>query len=123
MKHLFFFVLLSVCLQSHAGEHQLRVVSEHWPPFIVHYKNDTVQEEVKGVVTEHIREILALANLDYSLNIYPWARSYHLATNKPNVLIYSILKRATRAAISLVLPSLPRDPDKNFQAREQQRGY
>ena len=100
MKHLFFFVLLSVflsvCLRSHAGEHQLSVVSEHWPPFIVHYKNDTVQEEVKGVVTENIREILALTNLDYSLNIYPWARSYHLATNKPNVLIYSIFRNEQR---------------------------
>ncbi|REL25613.1 hypothetical protein DXX93_02965 [Thalassotalea euphylliae] len=96
MKHLFFLVFISVCLLSHAGEHQLSVVSEHWPPYIIHYKNDTVQAEVKGVVTENIREILALANLDYSLNIYPWARSYHLATNKPNVLIYSIFKNEQR---------------------------
>jgi len=72
----------------------LEVVSEHWPPFIVQNINDT--EDISGIATKKIKDILAPSNINFTINTYPWARSYHLAMTKPNVLIYSIYKTKQR---------------------------
>ena len=68
----------------------LKVVTEHWPPFI----NDT--EPVSGSVTDKVRQILDYAGLNYQISLYPWARSYHLVMTRPNVLIYSIFRTKAR---------------------------
>lgn len=98
MKHLILILGIISCAFSQANQQQLEVVAEHWPPYIVHQKGLAHQSthKVTGQVTRNIREILQRAKLDYSLAIYPWARSYHLASNKPNVLIYSIFKNEHR---------------------------
>jgi polar amino acid transport system substrate-binding protein len=73
----------------------LKVVSEHWPPFIIQDTDDTLG--ISGIVTKNIKAILDPANIDYTMCIYPWARSYHLAITKPNGLTYSIYKTKQRA--------------------------
>jgi polar amino acid transport system substrate-binding protein len=72
----------------------LEVVSEHWPPFII--QNPDNKNDISGSVTKIINDILAPSDIDYTIKIYPWARSYYLALNKPNVLIYSIYKTEQR---------------------------
>jgi len=87
---LIIFLLCTHTVQS--SEDELKIVTENWPPFIVKGK------EVSGIVTNNIKEILALTDIKYSINIYPWARSLHLATTEPNVLIYSIYRTKQREA-------------------------
>lgn len=84
------FLLFSFTVQS--TEIELRVVTEDWPPFILK------GQEVSGIVTQNIREILAYTDIKYSIDVYPWARSFHLATTNPNVLIYSIYRTKQREA-------------------------
>lgn len=72
------------------SELELEVVTEIWPPFIVSEK------VISGIVTEHIRKILKYSDISYVINIYPWKRSYHLATTRPNILIYSIFRTESR---------------------------
>ncbi|STQ89159.1 substrate-binding periplasmic protein [Iodobacter fluviatilis] len=53
--------------------------------------------KVSGPATEIIELTLKNAGLtDYSINIYPWARSYDIALKKTNVLIYLIARTPNR---------------------------
>jgi len=47
----------------------LKVVSEHWPPFIIQDTDDTLG--ISGIVTKNIKAILDPANIDYTMCIYP----------------------------------------------------
>lgn len=94
MKY-FFLLLINVALSAKllANDFELEVVSESWPPYIIPGK------EITGVVTEKVTAILNSTDINYQINVYPWARSYHLATSKPNVLIYSIYRTQKREAL------------------------
>lgn len=70
---------------------ELTVVTENYPPFITY-----VNSEISGIVTTAVLEILAISEIKYRLELYPWARSYQLATSNDNVLIYSIYKTPER---------------------------
>jgi polar amino acid transport system substrate-binding protein len=95
LKYLSFIILTVIFLFSaEAKEPNLKVVSEHWPPFII--QKSAANSFVSGIVTDNVRDILAHTNLSYQIETYPWARSYHLAKTKPNVLIYSIYKTKQR---------------------------
>lgn len=84
-------------LLAHAGMSfggDLRVVTESWPPYTY-----SENGEIKGVVTEIVEATLNRAGLDYSIELYPWARAYDIAKNNENVLIYSILKLPNREGL------------------------
>ena len=70
---------------------EIRVVTESWPPY-------TYEENGKnqGVVTEIVEATLKRSGLDYSIKIYPWARSYDMATGEENVLLYPIVRLPNR---------------------------
>jgi len=70
---------------------ELTVVSENYPPFITNENN-----KISGTVTEVVRRILTIGQIKYTLAIYPWARSYKMATSQKNILIYSITKTEER---------------------------
>ena len=84
------FLLFSFTAQCH--ETKLSVVTENWPPFIIH------GNKTSGIVTNNIREILGYTDIDFSIDVYPWARSFHLATTNPDTLIYSIYRTNQREA-------------------------
>lgn len=90
MKHSLLVILLLFSFTLKSKETRLEVVTENWPPFILQEK------EVAGIVTKNVRDILKYSNIDYAINIYPWARSFHLATTTPNTLIYSIYRTKER---------------------------
>jgi polar amino acid transport system substrate-binding protein len=94
LKYLYALVLICYfCAPVQAKEPVLEIVSEHWPPYIV----QSTDVEVSGIVTNKIRAIFDNSPIQYKISIYPWARSYYLAKNKSNVLIYSIYKTPERA--------------------------
>ena len=55
------------------------------------------QGKVAGPATEVVESSLKKAGFpDYQISLYPWARSYDMALNEPNVLIYLIARTAAR---------------------------
>ncbi|MDT8989920.1 transporter substrate-binding domain-containing protein [Curvibacter sp. APW13] len=73
----------------------LTVVTEEYPP----YNYLDANKQVAGLSTEVVKEVLRRAKLDYRINLYPWARAYHMAQEQANVLIYSIGRNAQREAL------------------------
>lgn len=91
MKYIKLFIIyFTFNALANAQQTELEVVTEHWPPYIIQ------GTEVTGIVTEKINQILQPTDINYTIHVYPWARSYHLATTKPNVLIYSIYRNEQR---------------------------
>lgn len=74
----------------------LAVVTEEYPPYNFH---DASTNKISGMGTEVVREVLKRANMDYTLDIYPWARAYEMAQESPNVLIYSIGRNGMRESL------------------------
>ncbi|NQZ83516.1 MAG: transporter substrate-binding domain-containing protein [Colwellia sp.] len=83
------FLLISLSAVNAAT---LNVVTESYPPFITIDGTKT-----SGILTKKVKAILAISQLQYTLNAYPWARSYQIASSQPNTLIYSIVKSAERS--------------------------
>jgi len=73
---------------------ELDVVTENLKPY--NYMEDG---EVKGLSTEIVKQLLDETGIKYKINIYPWARAYHLAQTKKNVLIYTIMKIPLRETL------------------------
>jgi len=65
----------------------IEVVSENWRPY-----NFEENGEVKGTSSVLVKKALEKVKWPYSITIYPWARAYRIALNKPNVLIYTIMR-------------------------------
>ena len=84
------FLTLLLCAGSALAQ-TITVVTEHWPPY-------SIQEDghIGGVVTEVVRTALDRAGLKYTLDAYPWSRSYQMAQDQENVLIYSIFRLPSR---------------------------
>lgn len=71
----------------------LRVVTEDLPPLQI---EDSGSSQPTGAMVELVNLLLAEAKLEASVEIYPWARSYQIAQNEPNVLIFSMLRSSSR---------------------------
>jgi polar amino acid transport system substrate-binding protein len=69
----------------------LTVVTEEFAPY-----SYVERGEVSGYSTEVVRAALGRAGIDYQIQIYPWARALQMATARPNVLIYSIVRTPQR---------------------------
>ncbi len=83
---------LLIFLGSAANAQNLRVVTENWPPYNFVDKND----QIVGSSTEVVRAVLERAGFSYSIEVHPWARSYSIAQNNSNVLIYTVLRTPFR---------------------------
>lgn len=73
------------------GAQEITVVTEEFPPF--NYMEDG---EITGASTEIVRATLAKAGIQADIRIYPWARAYWMATEQPNVLIYTLARSPER---------------------------
>lgn len=86
----FFIVILVVSHQLRAD--QLRVVTEHFPP----YQEVENGKIIGGTSIIFIKELLKDLNLQSTIEVYPWARAYKMALNKANVLIFTIARTPER---------------------------
>lgn len=69
---------------------EFTVVTESFPPY-----NYQVKGEPRGMSVEVLQAVLDELNYppqQYSLQFMPWARAYHKALTRPNVLIFSIAR-------------------------------
>lgn len=69
----------------------LTLFTEEFPPF-----NFTEAGKTTGVSTEVVEAVLKQAGYDYEIRSYPWARTYKVAQETPNALVFSISRRANR---------------------------
>lgn len=84
-------LLVSWLLLSLGQAQTLHVVTEATPYTYL------LDGKVAGPVTKVVELSLQRAGVeDYDLSLYPWARSYDMALNEPNVLIYLIARTAAR---------------------------
>ncbi len=92
MRTLIFAAFLFV-LSTAAGHAQdiVEVVTEQWKPFS--YEENGV---VKGSATKIVLAVLERAGIEYSMNVYPWARSYKTALKRKSVLIFAIVRTEER---------------------------
>lgn len=86
-------VLLYLSFAAAANTEPLafRVVTELSPPH-----QTTKDGKVDGISTQIVIATLKQAGLDSHIEVYPWARSYYIATSVPNVLIYNIARTPER---------------------------
>jgi len=89
----------------------LLVVTEDLWPF--NYLEDN---QIKGSATVLVKRILKQADMDYTLALLPWARSYQMALTKPNVLIYTINKTPERDEKFHWVTEIPVKVESNFYA-------
>ena len=71
--------------QSVQAAEKIEIVTEDWRPFS--YMEDGV---VKGTATEVVKAVMDHSGLEYSLDVYPWARALKYATAKPNTMIFAL---------------------------------
>ena len=83
---------------------KLTIYTEEVAPY-----NFTEGNKIVGVSTEVVEAVMNKAGLDYEMVSYPWARTYKLATERPNSLIFSISRRPKRETtfkwIGVIVPS------------------
>ena len=70
---------------------EITVVTEEFPPF-----NYLENEEITGISTEVVRATLTKAGIQAEVRMYPWARAYWMASEQPNVLIYTLARTPDR---------------------------
>lgn len=75
-------------------ENEINVVTEEFAPY--NYMEDGI---VKGVSTEVVRNVLKKLNIPEKIRIYPWPRALKMATEKKNVIIYSLGRNKERETI------------------------
>lgn len=70
---------------------EITVVTEDWRPY--NYRDGS---KIKGFSTEIVQAVLDRADAPYLLQLFPWSRSYKMALEERNVLIYTIARTEER---------------------------
>lgn len=78
---------------SSAGAQTLIIATEDAAPYNM-LKQGT--SEITGLATELLKKALDEAKVEYSINIYPWARAYRAAQNDANTCVYSTTRTEQR---------------------------
>ncbi len=90
MKNALGFIILCASIVS-VESSEVIVVTSNMAPY--NYEEDGV---IKGTSTGIVKMVLDRANIDHSIYIQPWARSYDMALRGENVLIYSLVRTPER---------------------------
>ncbi len=84
-------LLLAYASSTAFGAEYIQVVTENLKPL-----NYLENNEIKGSSTKIVRQLLSEAGLASKFDVYPWARSYAMALNHKNTLIYTINRTPER---------------------------
>lgn len=85
-------ILLLALISSVLKAEQLHFIAEDLPPY--HFKDQSGQ--TKGALVDIVKAVAKQANVDYTIELYPFARAFGLLKSKPNVLMFSLLKSPSR---------------------------
>jgi polar amino acid transport system substrate-binding protein len=90
--------ILALCLNAHAkaADTTLIFTTENYPPFnMVDPNNDNIS----GISTEKVKEIMHRAGETYTITAYPWARSFQMARTDANTCVFSTTRSPEREAM------------------------
>jgi len=85
------FYIMLFALQ--AGAASITAYTEELPPFGL-----TRDGKPSGLSTELLQAMCAEAKIECEIRIVPWARAFHEALNRPNTLVFSTARIASREA-------------------------
>jgi len=85
--------LLSHFFLCHVSAQDLILTTENYPPFNI---VDSNSGAITGISTEKVRELMRRSGEKYSLNAYPWTRSFQMVLNNTNTCIFSISRTPKR---------------------------
>lgn len=84
--------MLFIFYSSSSNSQSLRIVSEKLPPLQYIEKDGSIT----GAMVDIVKLLLQRANLEADIEILPWARSYQIALERKNTLIFSMLRGENR---------------------------
>ncbi|MCP4368506.1 MAG: transporter substrate-binding domain-containing protein, partial [Deltaproteobacteria bacterium] len=82
-------LFLNVCGQVHAI--QLEILTCEEPPM-----NFKKGEEVTGIITDVVKEIIKRTGIKGTIQLEPWARVYKKGLNEPNVVLFTAARTEQR---------------------------
>jgi polar amino acid transport system substrate-binding protein len=82
--------MLSLLIFNSQAE-QIKIVTEDFAPY-----NYIENNQLIGIHTSLIKEILSKTQTEAKFHVYPWARAYNMALQEKNTLIYSIARSKSR---------------------------
>lgn len=78
----------------------LLLLTEESPPY-----NMTIDDDVAGIATDMVREVMARTGQRYDLRIYPWKRAFTMAAKTPDTCVFATtLTEARRPMFKWVGP-------------------
>ena len=103
MKQFLIFLSIICLMPTFVQAEEILALTEEWPPYTY-----TEDGKIMGVGTDIVQATLDKADIKASFKLYPWARSYKLASEGENILIYTIMKTAEREELfKWIGPILP----------------
>jgi polar amino acid transport system substrate-binding protein len=84
-------ILLPLLLAGVAHAETLKLVTEEYPPFS--FRENKVY---KGVSVDQVNVLMTRANLDYSIDMMPWARALTLAETDPSTCVFTTVHNDER---------------------------
>jgi len=94
MKRITLFILALCLLLTTLQAEKITIVTEEYPPYNYLYEN-----KITGMSAEVVLLVTKEANVEYTHDIYPWARAYQMAQRDSNTLIHSIGRTTKRENI------------------------
>ena len=97
LKRSFVFLLLPwwcilTSIKLNAEANTVRVVTEHLAPYHIGNNNKLVG----GIVGTQVQQLLNEILPGVEIEVMPWARAYHIATSRPNTIIFSLVRTPER---------------------------
>lgn len=93
LKNVYLLIIIcSLLVHKLSVAQEITVLTEDWPP----YSFLDEEGKVAGSATKLVKEALNLADIKYQIHLYPWTRSFKLASRNENTLIYSIFRTQER---------------------------
>lgn len=84
---IFWWLGFSMSVQSQS----INLVTEQYPPF-----NYEEKGEIVGDSTLQVKAMMKLAELDFSLKLYPWKRAYQEALTRPSTCVFTTAQTPER---------------------------
>ncbi|QBC44510.1 substrate-binding periplasmic protein [Iodobacter fluviatilis] len=87
--------LLTLIILSSPAQ-ALTLTTEDYPPFNI---VDAKSQQVSGISTEKVIEVMARAKESYTITAYPWVRAYQLAQKERDTCVFSTTRTPERVAL------------------------
>ncbi len=85
-------VMFALNTKASTSLKDIRIVTEHLPPYQIAVNNQLEG----GIVGLKIKELLSNVLPETPIEVLPWARTYQIALNTPNTIIFSLVRTPER---------------------------